>query len=319
MELDYQKISKQVNEFGKYIITCIKNEYAHSLTDEQNALINVLEQQQFIVVDAPNEQDIEFFSRQNGIDNPKDFDISEVPSAHGGRTKGDNKIHIYPYSKDFSKCKNTEEIINVCVNDLITHEIFHYFIRPNVETKEGTVEHDFGSFLTEGLVQLYSKRFAGLHRFSQPQSNYIKNVAFAQQLLDSCSELSDKERDKLVFQKAYVEMLQASKIGESLFENYKQNWQFYKDISSLIIESATVCGFEKKSIKGFINYYKSQDDKSVVISSLIDKFNTIFSTSEESRNLYMTKLRKINPNLFDTVYEQKNILEQLELEESKKI
>lgn len=318
MELDYQKISKQVNDFSKYIIACIKNEYGHSLTPEQIALITELEQQQFIIINSPNEKDIEFFSRQDCVEDPKKFDVSHVPTAHGGRTKGDNKIHIYPYAKGFDKCQNTEDVINVCVNDLITHEIFHYFIRPNVEAKEGTVEHDFGSFLTEGLVQLYSERFQEAHRFSQPQSNYTKNVEFAQQLLDSCSELSDKERDKLVFQKSYVEMLQASKIGGTLFENYRQNWQFHHDISNLIEESAKVSGFDENTTTGFIKHYKSQDDKGAVISDLMDKFNMIFSTSEEARNLYMMKLRQINPNIFDLVSEQKNLLDQPELEESKK-
>ena len=97
--MDYSKIQNSIDEYGLYIINCIRNEYGNSLTKEQLKMIEKLSKNSFIVIERPSEEDIEFFSKQAGIQNPENYSADYIPSAHGGRAKGDNKIHIYPYTK----------------------------------------------------------------------------------------------------------------------------------------------------------------------------------------------------------------------------
>src|SRR5574344_485641 len=102
MNNNYEKIQQSINEYGQYILNCIKNQYSSSLTQEQLQNIENLLSTEFIVIEKPTKEDIEFFSKQDGITNPEDYSAEYIPSAHGGRAKGDNKIHIYPYTKSFS-------------------------------------------------------------------------------------------------------------------------------------------------------------------------------------------------------------------------
>lgn len=128
MNINYEKIQQSINEYGNYILTCIKNQYSSSLTQGQLQNIDSLLNTNFIVIERPTKEDIAFFSKQAGITNPENYSSEYIPSAHGGRTKEDNKIHIYPYTKSFSDCKSDEEIIQSCVDNIVVHEIFHYLL-----------------------------------------------------------------------------------------------------------------------------------------------------------------------------------------------
>lgn len=90
--LDYKEISKNLNDFGRDVLECIKTEYSQSLSSFQlDHIAQSLQDNQFIIVDNPSKEDLKFFGIKKD-----DSNIPNAPSAHGGRTKNDDKIHIIP-------------------------------------------------------------------------------------------------------------------------------------------------------------------------------------------------------------------------------
>lgn len=296
VEINYDKIQKSVNEYGSYILSCIKNQYGNSLTQEQLENINNLLNTQFIIIEKPSNEDIEFFSKQAGIDDPKKYSISYVPSAHGGRTKGDNKIHIYPYTESFNNCKTNDEIIKSCVDSIIVHEIFHYFIRPNLSNTNDTLKAQFGHFLTEGLVQYYTEEFAKKYRLGDPKANYGKNVEFAKKLISSFPNgMSQSQIDKIIFTSNQDELLEISKSGKSLYAEYISDLQFQENLASFIVDIGTEIGIDKDNdrTKRFISYYKKISDLDIIFDELSRNIELIFQDNAELKDSYMKKLRSL--------------------------
>ena len=56
MNIDYEKIQQSINEYGKYILNCIKNQYNSSLTQEQLQNIESLLNTEFIVIEKPTKR-----------------------------------------------------------------------------------------------------------------------------------------------------------------------------------------------------------------------------------------------------------------------
>ena len=296
MNINYDKIQQSINEYGNYILTCIKNQYGNSLTQEQLQSINNLLNTQFIIIEKPSNEDIEFFSKQDGIDNPENYSVNHVPSAHGGRTKGDNKIHIYPYSKSFSDCKTDDEIIKSCVDSIVIHEIFHYFIRPNLSNNNDTLKDKFGHFITEGLVQYYAEDFAKKYRLSDPKSNYGKNVEFVKKLIASFpNDLTQTQIDKIIFTCNQDELLKMSLNGKDLYKEYISDVQFQENLSSFIVDMGTEIGFDKEDdrTQRFIKYYKKISDLNIIFDELSKNIDLIFKNNMELKDSYMRRLRDL--------------------------
>lgn len=299
MNIDYNKIQQSINEYGKYILNCIKNQYSSSLTQEQLQNIENLLNVEFIVIEKPTKEDIEFFSKQAGIINPEDYSAEYIPSAHGGRTKEDNKIHIYPYTKSFSDCKNDEEIIQSCIDSIVVHEIFHYFIRPNLSNESETIKDEFGHFITEGLVQYYAEEFAKKYRLSNPKSNYGKNVEFVKQLITSFpGNLSQAQIDKIIFSYNQDELLKIAENGDLMYQEFVDNLQFKEEISLFIITMGNDMGMDKndEKLKGIVRHYKKIDDINIIFDELNKNIELTFKDNMEMRNGYMLKLKNLISN-----------------------
>lgn len=296
MNINYEKMQRSVNEYGRYILNCIKKQYGFSLTQEQLQNIESLLSTKFIVIEKPTQEDIEFFSKQAGITNPEDYSPEYIPSAHGGRIKEDNKIHIYPYTKFFNDCKTDEEIIQSCLDSIVVHEIFHYFIRPNLSNESETIKDEFGHFITEGLVQYYAEEFSKKYRLGNPKSNYGKNVEFVKQLISSFSDnFTQSQIDKIIFTYNQDELLNITKNGILMYEEYVDDFQFKKDISSFITIMSMDMGMDKneKKLKDIIRHYKKSDDVNVIFNDLSKNIELIFKDNMEMRDGYMLKLRDL--------------------------
>lgn len=296
MNIDYEKIQQSINEYGKYILNCIKNQYNSSLTQEQLQNIESLLNTEFIVIEKPTKEDIEFFSKQAGITNPEDYSSKYIPSAHGGRTKEDNKIHIYPYTKSFSDCKSDEEIIQSCIDSIVVHEIFHYFIRPNLSNESETIKDEFGHFITEGLVQHYAEEFAKKYRLGNPKSNYGKNVEFVKQLITSFpDDLTQTQIDKIIFTYNQDELLKITKNGDLMYQEFVDDIQFKEDISLFITTMGIDMGMDKndEKLKGIIRHYKKIEDINIIFDELNKNIELIFKENMEMRDGYMLKLRNL--------------------------
>ena len=293
MNINYEKMQRSINEYGRYILNCIKKQYGFSLTQEQLQNIESLLSTEFIVIEKPTQEDIEFFSKQAGITNPEDYSPEYIPSAHGGRTKEDNKIHIYPYTKFFNDCKTDEEIIQSCLDSIVVHEIFHYFIRPNLSTESETIKDEFGHFITEGLVQYYAEEFSKKYRLGNPKSNYGKNVEFVKQLISSFPDnFTQSQIDKIIFTYNQDELLNITKNGILMYEEYVDDFQLKKDISSFITIMSMDMGMDKneKKLKDIIRHYKKIDDVNVIFNDLSKNIELIFKDNMEMRDGYMLKL-----------------------------
>lgn len=296
MNINYEKIQQSINEYGNYILTCIKNQYSSSLTQGQLQNIDSLLNTNFIVIERPTKEDIAFFSKQAGITNPENYSSEYIPSAHGGRTKEDNKIHIYPYTKSFSDCKSDEEIIQSCVDNIVVHEIFHYFIRPNLFNESNTIKGEFGQFITEGLVQHYAEEFAKKYRLGNPKSNYGKNVEFAKQLIASFpNNLTQAQIDRIVFTYNQDELLNIVQNGNEMYQEYVDELQFKEDISTFITIMGIDMGMNKEDekLKGIIKHYKKIDDVNIIYDELSKNIELIFKNNMEMRDGYMLKLRNL--------------------------
>ena len=299
MSIDYEKIQQSINEYGKYILNCIKNQYSSSLTLEQLKNIEELLNTQFIIIEKPSNEDIEFFSKQAGITNPEDYSIDYIPSAHGGRTKGDNKIHIYPYTKAFESCKTDDEIIKTCIENIVVHEIFHYFIRPNLSNENETMKDKFGHFITEGLVQYYTEEFAKKHRLGNPKSNYDRNVEFAKKLISSFPKnKTQTEIDRIIFTYNQDQLLELSQNGKELYDSYIENLIFQDKISSFIIEMGKEIGMDinDEKLKGIIRHYRRIDNHEEILSELYKGIEVTFNNNELLKNDYIMKLNNITSN-----------------------
>lgn len=296
MNINYEKIQQSINEYGNYILTCIKNQYSSSLTQGQLQNVDSLLNTNFIVIERPTKEDIAFFSKQAGITNPENYSTEYIPSAHGGRTKEDNKIHIYPYTKSFSDCKSDEEIIQSCIDNIVIHEIFHYFIRPNLFNEINTIKGEFGQFITEGLVQHYAEEFAKKYRLGNPKSNYGKNVEFAKQLIASFpNNLTQAQIDRIVFTYNQDELLNIVQNGNEMYQEYVDELQFKEDISTFITIMGIDMGMNKEDekLKGIIKHYKKIDDVNIIYDELSKNIELIFKNNTEMRDGYMLKLRNL--------------------------
>lgn len=296
MNIDYNKIQQSINEYGKYVLNCIKNQYSSSLTQEQLQNIENLLKEEFIVIEKPTKEDIKFFSKLSGITNPEDYSAEYIPSAHGGRTKEDNKVHVYPYAKTFSDCKNDKEIIQLCMDSIVVHEIFHYFIRPNLSNENETVKDEFGHFITEGLVQYYTEEFIKKYRLGNPKSNYGKNVEFVKQLI-SCfpDKLTQTQIDKIIFTYNQDELLDIAKNGDLMYQEFVDDLQFKEDISLFIISMGNDMGMDRndEKLKGVIKHYKKIDDVNMIFAGLNKNIELTFKDNVEIRDSYMLKLRNL--------------------------
>lgn len=297
MNLDYSFIQERVSDYGKYILDCISATYSNAFTLEQKMLIKWLYQQdRFIVVEKPCKEDIAFFSKQAGITDESKYSIDCVPSAHGGRTKNDGKIHIYPYSKTFQSCHSNEEVMENILENIIVHEIFHYFIRPGFIHISDPVEEEFGHSLTEGLVQLYAETFSERHNLKIPKANYEKEVAMVKHLLEGFSKIySEQEMHSFIFRANQSQMLEASCYGNEIYSQYKEDSYFRKKIAAFIIESNSALGISKDDpiIKQYIHYYKNMASKEAILHDLMQRIFIAFENNEEAINYFITQLNTI--------------------------
>lgn len=203
MKIDYQKIEEELNKFAIDIIYDILDKYSPFLSDEEkDTFIEKITSNKAIIVDKPCKEDEEFFQ-------------GSIPIAHGPRAKGDGYIHIYPYA---FRNPNTEEIISNCIDHIITHELYHFIIKLDIEGEYSPDEIDFGHYLTEGMVQLFSE----IHQGSTDRtSKYRQNVNNARIIYETC-----KGNPQLIFQHNYKTIFAKLPELSSIYDNYLKEKQF---------------------------------------------------------------------------------------------
>lgn len=307
MAIDYEYIDKKLNLEASNIVHNIIEKFSDSLSPEiLSRLPKNLDK--IIVVEKPTKEDIERFSQEAGITNPQQFSQDYVPSAHGGRAKNDGLIHIYPYAKTFGNLSD-DEIVKTCVNDIITHEIFHYFIRPDMKQSNDPVTSLFSSFITEGLVQLYAEEYQQSLGLPLPKSNYGQNVLVAKDLiLGLPKELRQNPSDlhRLIFHSSLEELLQKSKVGDELKEEFQKDCEMKSQISSLSFELAQQVGITNPDeVRGFVHHFEKQGS-SAALTELAESLSKT-NLDRQSQEQIKFKLKQLK----NSSLENKTKLQQL--------
>lgn len=177
---NYNLLETELNEEAKRILSLIKIDYYDKMSDKKKKVIDeLLESDKIVIVDkgfCPHGRNI---------------------IAHGGRSKGDGKIHYYPDSREY---KSDEEMVEEC-KSILAHEVFHYFIQPDAIEIEDKYKK-MASYYTEGLVEKETRKFCARHQEIKYNDanygHYIKFVNMIQGALDAGSyEVIFSESDYL--------------------------------------------------------------------------------------------------------------------------
>ena len=287
MNIDYNKISQEINGYAHECLVNIKKNFYQYFNENQKSKIDKLLKTNFIVIDEPNNEDIKFFSNQNN----KLFDISNVPSAHGGRTKNDELIHIYVWSNSFKNCQDTEQIINKIKQDIVVHEIFHYFIMPKMHAKN-LDDEEFLSDMTEGLVQLYSENYAKNNNLKIPMSNYNSQVKMATELINGFDYKSEAQVHKNIFNDNLEMLLEKSRNGFKIKENYQIKSNLLKQVEPIIVEFCQELDFKHTHIDSAIRSLKNIGTPNEIMDTLKKE---IFNRSDSiyQKKKYLNRLNQI--------------------------
>lgn len=299
--MDYSNLSKNLNYIGKNILIKIKNEYSLIFNENQKKLLNSLldKENNFVVVETDEKnffdnkiKDGELsvndvkkyyeYSKNKYLSNEEKEEFNKIspPIAHGGRTFNDDKIHFYPFVK---KNNNLDLLIGILI-----HEIFHYFIRPK-KISETLELSSFNEFLTEGLVDMYTRDF--LKKYpeysSNYTSNYSKNTIFVRELLDS-----KKDKDYCVFNNSTAELIDFNEEVIRQYNDLKNNNNSFIQLIDKI--SRNINEKQQSEIKHSILNYLANCSSTEEINRDLLNFVQNTNIDENQKNEIITKIKSPN-------------------------
>lgn len=260
-EKEYQDFKRTIVSEGKKIYDEIKNKYAKYLLDKEK--ISSLEQNNGqIIVDDYNEEDIKLFG---GID--------KVPPGHSGRRKKDNIIHIYPYSPQLSFIDNIDSLKRMIINDVIIHEIFHYYAQPDLYDNNDLEHGDdvwFGHRLTEGIVQTFTNFYIKEHNLESSYTTYIEEVLLVNNIITDLKEQNktDEEIISILLNDNQIEIINKCKNGESIKREFIAKTKLHKSINAILRKTLTELN-TNKSQQEIYHYYATCVDVTEMYNRLI--------------------------------------------------
>jgi hypothetical protein len=146
-------------------------------------------------------QEINDNSSLSKFEKLKKIDSLSMPAAHGARTFDDKTIHIYPSFFLVGKEKLSIDKLQAKCDEVILHEILHYFIRPQYND-----DKNVSSFITEGLVDMCTRDIQTKYGINADYtSNYTDNVIFLREALHNIENVNEK--NKLVFNGSVEQVL----------------------------------------------------------------------------------------------------------------
>lgn len=260
-----QLLNEKLNLLSKKVLAQILIDYSDSLNIAQKERLNALLSKDFVNVEVDSQRYI-----TEKLKNKEDLTI---PLAHGGRTFGDDVIHFYPF------ILNDKDSIEENCSEVLIHEIFHYFLRP-----EKLEDNDvLSSFITEGLTDMYTRDFCSRHPddFSyKAGSNYGKNVLFVRDLLSGI--IDEGERDKAAFSFDSKTLLSINGFEESMqkYNQVSNGEDSYTKLFDTIAEK--INPDKKESIKRRLyNMCANYKTKKEMTNELTIAFSNVPENSEE--------------------------------------
>ncbi len=269
MEIDYKKIDTELNMFAIDVIYEILDKYSSLISEkDKETFIEKITNNRVIVVDMPSKEDEIFFE-------------GNIPKAHGPRAKKDGLIHIYPY---VFRSQSTEEIIQNCINHIIIHELYHFIIKLDIKGNYPQDEIDFGHYLTEGMVQLFSEIHQGK---SDRTSKYRQNVNNAQIIYETL-----KNNLSLIFKHNYKDIFAKFPNLSSVYDEYLKERKFNAKLSEFFEEVSPLLNWETKRLIAKSKSF-SINDTLINLKALIEKKMNV----DDAKN-YCSKLDEIYESCF---------------------
>lgn len=238
-DINYPKLDEMLNNYAiDKLYDILEKNGAHASEEIIEELEKKIITNKIIIVDYPNPKDDEFFNHK-------------IPIAHGGRTKNDGFIHIYPYirCKDYN---NIEELYEFIIQSgIITHELFHYFIHLDDDLLDDEELKEFSHFINEGMVQAFTEE----HENKMfPNIEYRKNI----QLANKLRNIIPKEYStKTIYRNTYTNICKKYPEAYEVFKDYKKLITFLNSFKDILKE------LEKKLDINHLDLYNRYNKYSV--------------------------------------------------------
>lgn len=304
-ESDYEIIQKIIDVKGKEIFADIFNEYFKYISNDEDKVTdlkdkdkmkldfqnNLVDVGRIIVVDKPNETDIKDFG---GID--------KVPPGHGGRHKRDNMIHIYPYSSALKSVSNIEEIITILINEIVVHEIFHFYAKPDIyngREEESDVDKIFKHSLTEGIVQTLTNKYMKEHNLGMSQTGYVEELLLVSNVVNDLrqQEYNDEQILYFLINDNYKELINRCKSGENIKNNYIEKIKIHEKVTILLKK---ILSNNEELLRKSIYYFKKMTNMEEMYKELVNQISVYGFDSEyliEVDNIFESNLEKDTKNI----------------------
>ena len=222
------------------------------MSEEELTYLQKLQASNCVVVDSDTTR-----YKNNQLAHGIALDDYKIPYAHGSRVFNDDKIHFYlPAILKRNPNITLDDIIRR-FDSLLTHELLHFFIRPDsISLNNATISN----FITEGLVDMAARDIHKKNKLSSSyQSDYGPNVIFVRQAL---SNVSKEERGRLLFN---------------------------SDIETFLKSTSTKAFNSQQTLKSAIDKTTSYD---ILLSSIADAYSTTFPVKDRE-NIKMSALRQL--------------------------
>lgn len=255
-QIDSNQIQAYLNEKATEYLKNIQNEYGKFMSEEQINFMEQLLSSNNVIVEQNGNAYIN--NQQNDINNDNtltDFQKIEemrklnIPLAHGGRVFEDNIIHFYPSILKVKNPQLTTDELNQKCDEILVHELLHYFIRPKSLDINNPELKGINSFTTEGLVDMCARDINQKYGlFPSYNSEYGTNVIFMREALSNIPNIS--ERMQLVFNGSVSQIYQ-----QTTTQKYNTQKEFVSardkktKFDTVITNISNICFTEKKQVE----------------------------------------------------------------------
>ena len=267
------------NSMAQTYIDLIIQSYGKFIPQNKLEYFESLKNQDVVALEQNHEQ---YIAHQKSIS--EEATLNNLPSAHGGRVFGDNKIHIY---LNMFKNKSIDEIESVLV-----HEIFHYFIRPEYLSENQSMS----SKITEALVDICAIDFMKKYGiFPSYHSNYARYVIFMREKL---LNVGDKDSQYfLIFNASISQIIQnTAKSPEAFISDFSKveahNTEYERLLSNI---SSLKPIYQEKLERGLLRLSSRLDTKEEALKEIMETMPAVMpELSEQIKNMITAYLENKN-------------------------
>lgn len=277
-ETDYDYLEEELKKEGKKIFIDIYNKLFKYLNLSEEKSRKKAHNINKFIGESGNVLDFFVVERKKVVkkysDNP--------PPGHGGRALGDGLIHLYPNCKMFKDIDNIEQIKQIFINEILIHEIFHYYFSPDlydIKDKNHGDDAWFGHALTEGLVQYFTEMYMKDNQLGESQTGYIEEVRMIENIYNELSK--QYNNDSVIIIKHLMNLDQENLInycnnGKEIKNAYIINHKIYNKICNYIDKNPNIKDKDKGSFKNQCRKYPNLNElKKQMLYYFKDDFDEI--------------------------------------------